>query len=55
METVEIYAIVYLFNPVDENRLGKPADKEDEEQPDGVTGSARPPAAENKQLAGSPG
>ena len=50
-ETVEIYAIVYLFNPVDEDKLGKPADAEGEEQPDMATGAALPAAAD-KHLAG---
>jgi hypothetical protein len=49
-ETVEIYAIVYLFNPVDEDKLGKPADAEDDEQPDMATGAALPAAAD-KHLA----
>ena len=51
-ETVEIYAIVYLFNPPDTSKLGEPAVADGAEQPDAAAGAALE-GADNGQLAGS--
>ena len=42
-ETVEIYAIVYLFNPPDTSKLGEPAKPEAAGQPDAAAGAAARP------------
>ena len=52
-ETVEIYAIVYLFNPPDTSKLGEPAKPEAAGQPDAAAGAAAQPAAGDKQLVGT--
>ena len=52
-ETVEIYAIVYLFNPPDTSKLGEPAKPEAAGQPDAPAGAAAQPAVGDKQLVGS--
>jgi len=51
-ETIEIYAVVYLFNPVDKDKLGRPEeDAVGGEQPPIAAGAALAPAATDRQLA----
>ena len=51
-ETIEIYAVVYLFNPVDKDKLGTPEeDAIGGEQPPIAAGAALGPTATDKQLA----
>ena len=51
-ETIEIYAVVYLFNPVDKDKLGTPEeDAVGGEQPPIAAGAALAPAATDRQLA----
>ncbi len=51
-ETVEIYAVVYLFNPVDKDKLGTPEeDAMGGDQPPIAAGAALNPAATDRQLA----
>jgi hypothetical protein len=51
-ETVEIYAIVYLFNPPDTSKLGEPAVADGVIQPGPAAGAALD-GADNEQLADS--
>lgn len=51
-ETIEIYAVVYLFNPVDKDKLGTPEeDAIGGEQPPIAAGAALGPTATDRQLA----
>lgn len=51
-ETIEIYAVVYLFNPVDKDKLETPEkDAVGGEQPPIAAGAALAPAATDRQLA----